>query len=68
MLHLFPDSTGKVCTLGSDILAGNHVQIVVPSNIWPGLSLKEGGRFALMGTTVAPGFEFNDFELGTRDN
>ena len=68
MLQLFPDSTGKVCTLGSDILAGNHVQIVVPRNIWQGMSLKEGGRFALMGTTVAPGFEFNDFELGTRDN
>jgi len=29
--------------------------------------LKHGGRWALMGTTVAPGFEFADFELGTRE-
>jgi len=67
MLQLFADSTGKVCTLGSDILAGNHIQIVVPRGVWQGMTLKEGSKFALMGTTVAPGFDFDDFELGTRD-
>ena len=66
MLQLLPDSTGKILTLGSNILDGQHVQISVPRHTWPGLSLIKGGSFALMGTTVAPGFEFDDFELGAR--
>jgi predicted cupin superfamily sugar epimerase len=42
------------------------VQAVVPAGIWQGAYLLEGGQFALMGATVAPGFDFSDRELGTR--
>jgi predicted cupin superfamily sugar epimerase len=66
MLQLLPDGEGKVLELGTDIAAGQRPQVVVPSNVWQGCRLTEGGRFALMGTTVIPGFEFEDFTSGNR--
>ena len=53
--------------LGSDILNNQSPQIVVPKGKWQASRLKAGGRWALMGSTVAPGFEFEDFELADRD-
>jgi hypothetical protein len=41
-------------------------QVVVRKGVWQGLRLRPGGRLALLGCTVAPGFEFADFELGDR--
>ena len=66
MLQLHPDGEGRQITLGPDLLAGQCVQVVVPRGVWQGTVLSEGGRFALLGTTVAPAFEFDDFELGDR--
>jgi len=67
MLMLFPDGSGETYTLGSNVLGGMSVQVIVPGGIFQGLRLVESGSFALMGTTVSPGFEFEDFELGKRD-
>jgi hypothetical protein len=53
--------------LGSDILNNQSPQLVVPKGKWQASRLKAGGRWALMGSTVAPGFEFEDFELADRD-
>lgn len=66
MLQLHPDGSSEDVTLGRDILNGQRVQVMVPANTWQGCFLNEGGRFALMGTTVAPGFESADFELAKR--
>ncbi len=65
MLLLHPDGSHSVTLLGSDLLAGQRLQVVVPTGVWQGCRLVPGGRFALMGTTVAPGFEMADFETGT---
>jgi predicted cupin superfamily sugar epimerase len=64
------DEAGKLTriTIGPNILEGQLPQVVVPRGVWQGLRLKEGGQWALMGTTVAPGFEFQDFEVGIRDS
>jgi predicted cupin superfamily sugar epimerase len=61
LLLLGPDG-GRVVTLGPDLLAGQQVQTVVPAGTWQGSSLAAGAAFALLGTTVAPGFDFADFE------
>jgi predicted cupin superfamily sugar epimerase len=66
MLHLRPDGTGGTIVLGSSPGEGMHPQVVVPAGVWQGARMREGGRFALLGCTVAPGFEFEDFELGKR--
>ena len=67
MLQLFPDGSGRVLILGSDILNGMQPQVVVPRGVWQGARLLKGGKFALLGTTVSPGFEFVDYESGRRD-
>jgi len=67
MIQLHPDGTTKVVFLGHDLAAGQFVQVVVPKNVWQGSYLLEGGSYALMGTTMAPGFDFSDHEMGDRD-
>jgi predicted cupin superfamily sugar epimerase len=67
MLQLLPDSGGRVVTLGSDVLAGQSPQVVVPAGVWQGSALLPGGAFALLGTTMAPGFDFSDYEAGDRE-
>jgi hypothetical protein len=42
-------------------------QVVVPRGVWQGARLYKNGRFALLGATVSPGFEFADYESGERD-
>ncbi len=53
--------------LGNDLSGGQEIQMVVPAGTWFGGYLNEGGRYALMGTTVAPGFEFSDFVMARRE-
>ena len=68
LLLLHPDGESEVITLGQDIRAGQRVQTVVPHGTWQGSFLQPGGAFALMGTTMAPGFDSADFELGDRES
>jgi uncharacterized protein len=66
MLQLFPDGQGKEIVLGPDLSSGQQVQVVVPRGVWQGSVLEPGGEFALLGCTVAPGFEYADYESGRR--
>jgi uncharacterized protein len=67
MLQLGPPGSGRVLILGTDLLKGMHPQIIVPRGVWQGSRLLPGGRFALLGTTVSPGFERADYENGQRN-
>jgi predicted cupin superfamily sugar epimerase len=65
MLLLFPGGrAAEEPILGPDIEAGMKVQQIVPPGTWQGARLRPGGRWALLGTTVSPGFEPADFEPG----
>jgi predicted cupin superfamily sugar epimerase len=66
MLQLFPDGQAREVVLGSDVLAGQLPQVVVPRGVWQGSLLEPGGDFALLGCTVAPGFDYADYEAGDR--
>jgi uncharacterized protein len=66
LVQLLPDGSGRVIMLGNDIASGAHVQTVVSHGTWQGARLAEGGKYALLGTTVSPGFEFADFEIADR--
>lgn len=61
---LFADGTWRVPRLGLNFAAGERPQVVVPAGTWFGTTLAGAASHCLMvGCTVAPGFEFADFEL-----
>lgn len=66
MLQLLEDGSSQSVTLGCRLDRGELPQCVVPHGVWQGACLADGGRFALMGTTMAPGYDEADFELGDR--
>ena len=68
MLQLDPDGQGRTIELGPDIMNGQQLQVVVPRGIWQGSVLEPGGKFGLVGCTVAPGFDYVDYEHGDRDS
>jgi len=61
MLQLLPDESSRVVVLGPDLAAGQHVQFTVPAGVWQGTRLVDGGKVALLGCTVTPGFDFADY-------
>jgi hypothetical protein len=61
MLLLHPDGRGERVRLGAAFMSGQHVQFVVPREVWQGSRLAPGGRWALMGTTMAPGYTDSDY-------
>lgn len=64
MLQLLPDGRSALFTLGPDLEAGHHVQLVVPAGVWQGTRLIGEGKMALLGCTVTPGFDFADYRSG----
>jgi predicted cupin superfamily sugar epimerase len=62
-LWLFgPAAEARTLVLGGE----GEPQAIVPAGAWYGARLGDGGAWALMGGTVAPGFDFADFELAER--
>jgi predicted cupin superfamily sugar epimerase len=61
MLQLLPDGRSALFTLGQNLSAGQHVQLVVPAGVWQGTRLIGDGKVALLGCTVTPGFDFADY-------
>lgn len=67
MLQLWPDGSTKTIILGNDLSKGHVPQLVVPGGVWQGSHLLPGGRYALLGATMAPGFDYTDYVSGLRD-
>lgn len=67
-LHLIhSDGTYNVMKLGAEPDRDQHFQHIVPASTWFSAEVTAPGEFSLMGCTVAPGFEFQDFELGRKE-
>jgi predicted cupin superfamily sugar epimerase len=64
LLILGPGREGSTVVMGADIGGGQVPQAVVPMSCWQGALLADGGSYALLGTTVAPGFDSADYERG----
>lgn len=64
MVQLLPDGDVHEIMMGNDVLAGEQVQVIVPRGVWQASYLKDGGEWALLGCTVAPGFDIADYEHG----
>jgi predicted cupin superfamily sugar epimerase len=66
-IHII-DQTGKytAAKLGRDIAGGESFQAVVRAGCWFAAAVNDTETYALVGCTVAPGFEFADFEMADR--
>lgn len=60
---LVGEEEARVVRLGLDLAAGERPQLVIPAGTWFGTELPAGVSHVLFGCTVAPGFDFADFEL-----
>ncbi|MBK9409416.1 MAG: cupin domain-containing protein [Gemmatimonadetes bacterium] len=67
LVLLHPDGSSEDVIMGANPLAGEHVQVVVPAGSWQAGHLVAGGRYALFGCTMAPGFTGAMYEGGERD-
>jgi len=67
MLQLLPDGTSRTITLGNDLANGQQPQVIVRGQVWQGCKVAPGGKWALMGTTMSPGFDRADYETGELD-
>ena len=52
--------------LGRDMTKGEVFQAVIPAESWFASRVAKTGSFGLVGCTVAPGFDFMDFEMADR--
>ncbi len=67
MLQITPEGVARDFVLGTDILAGQRPQVIVPPLVWQGSRVLPGDHgFALLGATMAPGFDYADYEQGRR--
>jgi predicted cupin superfamily sugar epimerase len=67
LLLLQPDGSVGRPVLGTDLVAGQRPQVVVPAGVWMGATVAPGGTYTLFGTSMAPGFTERDYEGGGLD-
>ncbi len=69
LIHVIDDGGNYYCIkLGGDIAAGETFQFVVPATAWFAAEPAPESSFSLAGCTVAPGFDFADFEIADKQN
>ena len=67
-LHIIsPEGEYRFVTIGRDIFNGELLQFTVPGKHWFAAEVPEKISFALVGCTVSPGFDFDDFTLPKRE-
>lgn len=69
-LHIYvihPDGRGEVLLLGNDLANGYRFQQVVKAGCWFASKPASENSFSLVGCTVAPGFDFADFEMAKEE-
>jgi uncharacterized protein len=66
MLQLEEEGSGQIVRIGNRLEEGERPQVVVRHGVWQGSRLVPGGAWALLGCTVSPGFEYEDYEAGRR--
>ncbi|MBI4366534.1 MAG: cupin domain-containing protein [Deltaproteobacteria bacterium] len=66
IVQIAPDGAVERIVLGQDLRAGQRFQHVVPAGYWFGAYPNPGSRYAFVGCTVAPGFDFADFTIARR--
>ena len=68
MFQFSTDGENKTITLGNDLFNDEIPQVIVPHGVWQGTKLKDPkeGSWALLGCTVSPGFDIENFHIESR--
>lgn len=66
VVELRPDGSSDHVVLGPDLVGGQRLLHVVEAGTWFGAYPNVGTDYALVGCTVAPGFDFADFDIARR--
>lgn len=61
------DGSFSTIIVGKNISAGEVFQFVIPAGVWFAAEVIDKDSFTLVGCTVSPGFDFDDFELAYRE-
>jgi predicted cupin superfamily sugar epimerase len=61
-----PGGALREVVIGPDAEAGQVFQATMPAGCWFGARVNDPASYTLVGCTVAPGFSYEDFELGDR--
>lgn len=66
---IYPDGRLETRILGEDVVNGQELQLVVPGGVWKASKVGDMGDkgYGLIGEAVAPGFEYQDMQLGDRE-
>lgn len=65
-IYILDQNGLTVYQLGTDLAKGEQPQVVIPANVWFGAMVNHPASYTLAGCTVAPGFDFQDFEMATQ--
>ena len=65
---IYSDGSYASIKLGQDLEKGERFQAVVPHGCWFGATVDTPESYALVGCSVSPGFDFNDFEMAQRES
>jgi len=66
ILHLLVPAEGLV-DIRLGVEDGANPQYTIPMGVWFAAEVSDGGDFSLVGCSVAPGFDFDDFELANKE-
>ena len=67
-LHwISPEGEHRKHIIGLDLKAGQRPQLIVPAECWFAARVLDG-EYSFVGCGVAPGFDFDDFELARRED
>lgn len=66
-IHCIVDGQLKTIRLGSDVSKGEVMQTVIPAYTWFAAQIVDLSSYSLLSCVVAPGFDFKDFELASRN-
>lgn len=66
-IYVLRQESLSIVRLGSNIDDGESFQVSIPANCWFGAIVSKPNAYTLASCTVAPGFDFKDFQIGRRE-
>ena len=67
LINVLRENELQIHRLGTNLEKGDSLQVAIPANCWFASHVEMPNGFALCGCTVAPGFDFRDFEIASRE-